>query len=417
MAAIIIFIALVIGIDIYTYRGVSNIFENTGLPPELFRTTHWIISGIAIIMVLSVMLLRKKYTNPDVFPKLYYITGFIAIVYLPKLIFSGFLLIEDILSIPTYFLKYTTGANGTFNQLVNTIFGNYWISILGISVAIVAMLSIMHSILWGRFNFKSKYIEISSEKIPAEFDGFKILQFSDMHTGSFWGHENKVEKAIKCMKAQKADLIVFTGDMVNHRAEEFRPFSELFASVKAKYGKYAILGNHDYGLYVEWPSNEAKEKNLQRLIDFETKAGFKVLLNQTDTISKEGQSIQLAGVENWGKPPFPQFGDLTKTLENTNPDLFTILLSHDPSHWDVKVAGQSNVDLTLSGHTHGMQLGFNLDSFKWSPVQFKYPKWNGLYRYKGQKLYVNIGLGFIAFPMRVGMHPEMTVFVLRSKQS
>lgn len=415
MLVIVIFVFLLVGIDLYTYRGISNIFINIDVPVETFRAIHWSVAGLAILMILAVMMLRKSYTSPNVFPKLYYFTGFIAVIYLPKLIFATFLLVEDVLSVFKYLAHLSTGTGSGFSAFMNSVFNNYWISVLGLSVSIVAMLSIMHSILWGRFNFKAKEIEICSNKIPEEFDGFRVLQFSDMHIGSFWGHEGKVRKAAEFMKKQNADLIVFTGDMVNHRAEELVPFISEFRAASAEFGKYAILGNHDYGLYVDWASEEEKQLNLKKLKEFENEAGFRLLLNENVRLSKGRASIQLVGVENWGKPPFPQFGDVKMALEGADSSLFTILLSHDPSHWDAQIAGQTHVDLTLSGHTHGMQLGFNLDSFKWSPVQLKYPKWNGLYHYQNQKLYVNIGLGFIAFPMRVGMHPEMSVFVLRSK--
>jgi predicted MPP superfamily phosphohydrolase len=190
----------------------------------------------------------------------------------------------------------------------------------------------------------------------------------------------------------------------------------MLKELKAKDGKFSILGNHDYGDYIKWASREAKIENLYRLIDHQHKAGFELLLNEHATIKKDGQSIKLVGVENWGKPPFPQHGDLNKALNGVCSEDFVVLMSHDPSHWDLEVLKtEKKIHLTLSGHTHGMQMGIDIPGLKWSPVKYKYPRWSGLYEELGRYLYVNNGFGFLGFAGRVGIYPEITVLELQSE--
>jgi len=211
---------------------------------------------------------------------------------------------------------------------------------------------------------------------------------------------------------QEPDLIFFTGDLVNNFAEETEDWAPVLKKMNAKMGKYSILGNHDYGDYSEWPSPEAKEKNLEEIKAFHKKMGFQLMLNENKSLKVNDEEIALIGVENWGKPPFPQHGDLDKAMEGVNPDSFKLLMSHDPSHWDAKVLGKTDINLTFSGHTHGMQFGIERIGIKWSPIQYRYPRWGGLYKESKQFLYVNRGFGYIGFPGRIGMPPEITVVEL-----
>lgn len=249
------------------------------------------------------------------------------------------------------------------------------------------------------------------------FDGFRIVQFSDLHIGSLKGHEDKLITAIDLINAQKPDVIFFTGDIVNNLAIELDGWENILSKLNARYGVFSILGNHDYGDYFPWKNKEDKKENLEDLKNRHKKMGFKLLLNNAEIIEKSGEKIAVLGVENWGKRPFPQYGKLDKALERAGDTEFKILLSHDPTHFDEQVAGKTDIALTLSGHTHGMQFALNFGGIKWSPVSWKYPKWRGLYQNKntGQYLYVNIGLGYIGFPGRVGTDPEITVFELKTK--
>ena len=217
------------------------------------------------------------------------------------------------------------------------------------------------------------------------------------------------------MNKLEPDLICFTGDMVHNFSEELDPFVDILKQLKAPLGKYAVLGNHDYGHYFNWKSPEEEAANLERVKSLIREAGFDLLLNENRTISLNGSSLSLIGVENWGKPPFPQLGDLDQALKGVHPDHIKILLSHDPSHWDLQVKDKEDIALTLSGHTHGMQFGIEIGKLKWSPSRWTYKHWAGLYSENGKKLYVNRGLGFTGYPGRVGIRPEITLLTLNSE--
>lgn len=412
MPALITLIATILFLDFYSHRGLLNVLSALQIKTSgLFTYFHWSVSVLAIISILIVAFYRKNITSPSIFPNLYYSTGFIAVIYLPKLFFSLFLLVQDFIHLIKWFIQLITNSKV---PLLEPLINGQWIGGAGVLTASVMLFIMIHGVYKGRFSFTAKKEIVTSHKIPKQFDGFKVLQFSDMHIGSFWGHEEQIDKAVEEMNKLKPDIIVFTGDMVNHQAAELKPFIDKFQKASALFGKYSVLGNHDYGSYAQWETKGDEKQNLIDLKSYEKEAGFQLLLNETVQIEKDGEFIQLTGVENWGKPPFPQFGNLDKALENTDTSCFTILLSHDPSHWEEKVIDKTAIDLTLSGHTHGMQIGFNTKTFKWSPVKFKYPQWNGMYKHNDQLLYVNIGLGFIAFPFRTGMAPELTLFELQS---
>jgi predicted MPP superfamily phosphohydrolase len=258
-------------------------------------------------------------------------------------------------------------------------------------------------------------VVIESNDVPDSFNGYKIVQISDVHSGTF-DSVDKVQKGIDIINAQGADLVLFTGDLVNNMATEIEPFIAAFDSIKSKDGKFSILGNHDYGDYIKWESPEVKEANLDRLIDNQGKMGFKMMRNSNERIERNGEFVNLLGVDNWGKPPFPQHGDLEKATKGITSDEFNILMSHDPSHWDYQIKQHDkDINLTLSGHTHGMQLGIDWLGIKWSPVKYRYRKWAGLYTENDRHLYVNRGFGFLGWPGRLGIWPEITSIELKRK--
>lgn len=283
---------------------------------------------------------------------------------------------------------------------------------MGFFVAAIPLTSIIYGVTKGKFNYRIIHEKIRFTKLPQSFIGLKIVQISDMHLGSFRRKYEQIARAVEMINNQNPDLILFTGDLVNNFAEETEGWAPVLAKMKAKYGKYSVLGNHDYGDYSKWDSAEEKEKNLIAIKNFHEKIGFRLLLNESKILTIKNEEIALVGVENWGKPPFPQHGDVEKAFGNVNPKLFKILLSHDPSHWDEKVLTGTDIDLTFSGHTHGMQFGFERAGIKWSPIQYKYPHWGGLYCKNNQYLYVNRGFGYHGFPGRIGMPPEITVVEL-----
>jgi len=265
-------------------------------------------------------------------------------------------------------------------------------------------LGILVGIFYGRWNWKIHRIQLSFPHFPEELNALKIVQISDIHVGSFFNNHSKVNKAIDMINSLEADFVFFTGDLVNNTASEMDGWEPVFSRIAAKKGKYSILGNHDYGDYVRWEEDHHKVENLKRLIDKHREIGFTPLLNESVQLEND---IWLLGVENWGKAPFRQSGKLTHTLAEVPDAAFKILLSHDPSHFDLEVL-ETNIDLTLSGHTHGMQFGIERFGIKWSPVSFRYKKWAGLYQEGKQFLYVNRGFGYLGFPGRVGIYPEIT---------
>ena len=249
--------------------------------------------------------------------------------------------------------------------------------------------------------------------LPDKFDGFRIVHISDLHLGSLSGHQGKIKKAIDLINQAGADLILFTGDLVNDVAEETSGWTELLREMKSSTEKFAILGNHDYGEYYGWPDEAAWKANLEQLMIAHEDAGFNLLLNASKKITRGEDEICILGVENWGLPPFKQYGDLEKAMKDTGENSFRILMSHDPSHWDEEVLGKTNIQLTLSGHTHGFQFGIRRPAFKWSPVQIRYPRWVGLYQQGHQILHINPGLGYIGYAGRIGIPPEITVITLK----
>ncbi len=264
---------------------------------------------------------------------------------------------------------------------------------------------IIYGIIYGRWNWKVHTVQPKFENVPNELKGKKIVHISDIHVGSFFEKYARVEKAINLINQQEADYVFFTGDLVNNLAAEMHGWEPVFSKIEAKIGKYSILGNHDYADYVPWENDEKKQKNFNDLLAIHRTIGFEPLLNQSVQLL---ENVYLLGVENWGIKPFRQSGKLAETLAQVPTDSFKILLSHDPSHFDEQVLGQP-IQLTLSGHTHGMQFGIERFGIKWSPVSFRYKKWAGLYEANKQFLYVNRGFGYLGFPGRVGIYPEITV--------
>ena len=277
-----------------------------------------------------------------------------------------------------------------------------------------------------RNNIDIVNVEFSSPKLPAAFDGYRIVQISDLHTGT-WGTDTRfIERLVDSVNAQKPDLILFTGDIVNRQSAELAPFLGVLSRLHARDGVYSVLGNHDYGDYVDWPSAEEKRANLQLLKDWQRQIGWKLLNNSHTQIISEGDTIQLIGVENWGEPPFHQYGHLIEaypisrdSIFNLNDNRFKILMTHNPEHWRMEVSKISNIDLTLSGHTHAMQTEFKIGNWKWSPAVMRYPLWGGMYttdnpQGEPMSIYVNIGAGEVGMPFRIGATPEVTVITLRN---
>jgi len=289
-----------------------------------------------------------------------------------------------------------------------------FISEVAALVAAVPFTGFMYAMLKGKYDYKLHRTTIYFDDLPSAFDGFTITQLSDIHSGSF-DNTAAVQRGIDLAKAQKSDLFVFTGDLVNNAAWEIEPYIDRFGELKAPYGQFSILGNHDYGDYIKWNSEQEKAENLEAVKGQHKKLGYRLLLDENVEVEKDGQKIALIGVQNWGRG-FVQIGDLDKAVKGVDEGAFKICLSHDPTHWEEKIRYHpTKIHLTLAGHTHGAQLGVETDSFRWSPVQYRYLDWAGLANEGDRYLYVNRGFGFLAFSGRLGIWPEVTVITLKKK--
>jgi predicted MPP superfamily phosphohydrolase len=340
-----------------------------------------------------------------------YTMGLMVIVYLPKLLVAFLMFGEDVFRILSGVTNYFVSFDHRDTFLPER---RKFVSQVALGIAAVPFLSLIYGVTKGKYNFKVIRQTLFFPDLPEQFDGMKITQISDIHSGSFDDPE-RIKYAIDLINEQESDMLLFTGDIVNAKAEEMHPWIETFNKLKEyKFGKYSILGNHDYGAYLEWNSNDEKIKNFEAIKDLHRQIDFKLLLNENVKIKQGEMQIALVGVENWGKH-FDKLGDIDKASQNLAKEDFKIVMSHDPSHWDTIIQDHiKHFQLTLSGHTHGMQFGIEIPGFiKWSLAQYMYKQWAGLYENNGRYIYVNRGFGYHAYPGRVGIWPEITVFELK----
>lgn len=374
-------------IDIYFFTAIQTVTSN----PFVYFI-YWLVD----------LLLAGTIVYSSLKGKTKILSGLVASVllfFVPKLIGSLILLLEDL----TRLFRGFPARSYALSELV-------------LMIAAVFFFVFLFGLTRGRHHYKVRRETLHFEDLPPAFDGFTITHLSDIHAGSFTDRRG-VQKGIDLVNAQKSDVILFTGDLVNNQASEMDPWISAFAELKGSYGKYSILGNHDYGDYMQWDSKEAKLANRLRLNQVHQEIGFQLLLNESTTIRKDGESIALIGVENWGKGGFHKYGNLKKATTNLSATDFKVLMSHDPSHWDAVVLDHNPpIHLTLAGHTHGMQFGFELFGFKWSPSRYIYKQWAGLYHNKGRYLYVNRGFGYIGLKGRIGIWPEIAVITLKRKR-
>lgn len=403
-------VILVLLIDLYFFQAIKTTARDLspGTKNGIYWV-YWLFSGFSIFFILLMMVMPQTFLSK--FVRIYTLSVIMIFIF-SKLIGSLFLLLDDI----TRFLKWSFGKLGLFTD------GNYsvsrakFMSQIGIILSFIPFTSLIYGMVKTAFDYKVRMIKLHLPNLPDAFNGYKIAQLSDIHSGSF-SSGGPLKKAIDIVLEQQPDLIFFTGDLVNNRSDEaLNVFSELSA-IKAKDGVYSVLGNHDYGDYVPWDSKEAKDANLQQLVDIHARLGWKLLRNQNHILEKDGAQLAIIGVENWGAAMrFPKYGDLDLAKKGIEHLPVKLLLSHDPSHWDAKIRPEHpDIDVTFSGHTHGFQFGIEIPGFKWSPVQYVYKQWAGLYEEGTQKIYVNRGLGFLGYLGRVGILPEITVFELSNK--
>ena len=399
---IILFVIIAI-VELYSFQVIKTVSKS-----------KWILIVYAVISVAAIVFITyelMKFDRSVGQTKSTLITlGLLLLVLLPKLVLTFVLLLEDVTRILIGTVTHFMGHNSDSFLPERRKF----VSQVAIGLAAVPFLSLIYGMTIGKYNYKVIRQTLFFPDLPDAFDGFKITQISDIHSGSF-DDENKIRYAIDLINEQESDLLLFTGDIVNAKADEMHPWIDIFKGIKKhEYGKYSVLGNHDYGAYLDWKSEKAKAENFVAIKDLHRQIDFKLMLNENVKIKKGKDEIALIGVENWGKH-FGEFGDIDKASENVTATDFKILMSHDPSHWEYIVKQHpKNIQLTLSGHTHGMQFGIEIPGyFKWSLAKYIYKQWAGLYEEFGRYVYVNRGFGFHSYPGRVGIMPEITVFELK----
>ncbi len=343
-----------------------------------------------------------------------FLSAITLVLFVCKLLGCSFLLIDDIIRLIRWIFSLFKNNTNEAGEVVNKISRLKFMSQLAITFTVIPAVGFIYGMVRGAYKYRVHNVKVPAPNLPDAFNGFKIVQVSDIHTGSFMDNSHLI-KAFDIVMQQKADLILFTGDLVNNKAEETIGYENVYNKLKAPYGVFSVLGNHDYGDYVQWETPEAKTKNLEALKQVHANAGWKLMMNEHVALEKNGEKIALLGIENWGgNMNFRKYGKMDLAHKGTEEFKYKILMSHDPSHWEKQVQKMyTDVDLTLSGHTHGAQFGIEIPGFKWSPVKYFYKQWAGLYKKDNQFLYVNRGLGFLGYPGRLGIWPEITVIELQ----
>ena len=392
---LLLFFALVFLIELISYFGIWLLIKQRSKKIRINLSILYLL-----ISLISTGLLLYSFANPEVIRQarnyaLFYVVitaSFLNL--LPKLIFS-------LMTIVSFIFRWLAGKRSQMLLITGSFL-----------ICSGFFLVIVYGIFGGRYHVNVRQENLYFENLPKQLNGFKLVQLSDIHLGSFGKNTYVMEETVRIVNQLNPDLLLFTGDLVNNFSEETIGFEPYLKKFSAKYGKYAIQGNHDYGDYSTWPDTASKRINLQQIQSSLTDAGFKLLLNQGERIAVKDTSFSLIGVENWGHPPFPQYANLEEAMKGMPDQSFKILMSHDPAHWKSMVVSQTDIDLTLSGHTHGAQFGIKIAGIEFSPIWFIQKHWGGLYQSDNQLLYVNRGLGTIGFPGRIEMRPEISVLTL-----
>jgi uncharacterized protein len=411
-------VALFIGVlllilDTYVFYVLKTTIQHNRYKTIVY-IFYWAISAICIATLFTLPWLNYEKWNPQMRT---YLFAFIFIVFLSKFLAASIFLVDDIRRVFTYLFRRFFSSNTTYDNISEvenkiTITRSTFLNWLGLGLGGTLMGTLFYGFT-NRYNYKVHHETIAFPDLPDAFDGLKIVHLSDIHSGSFT-NKQAVLKGIEKANGLQPDMILFTGDIVNDRATELEPYKEIFSQLKAPLGIYSVLGNHDYGDYVGWSTPSEKQSNLQTLKQHHADMGWRLLLNEHVKITKTNQSITLIGIENWGSGTFAKYGKLQDAYSTIQPTDFQILMSHDPSHWDAEVVPQyKHINLALAGHTHGAQFGVEIPGIKWSPVSWRYKQWAGLYKNENQYLYVNRGFGFLGYPGRVGIMPEITLITLK----
>jgi predicted MPP superfamily phosphohydrolase len=399
---IIIYLAL----DYYVFQVVRSLTSESSLwMRRVIIWGYWLIS----LLALGGVLLYNQ-IDPVVFKNLrLFITTFFFVNLISKVFASLVLLGDDLRRGVSYISQFFLQDESPKDPGRSAFMGK-----AALIAGAVPLTALSFGIISGAHDYRVRKRVLTFPNLPKAFDGIRIVQISDIHTGSFF-NKTAVAGGVDLINQQKPDLLLFTGDLVNNESDEAKPYLDIFSKAKAPLGVYSTMGNHDYGDYRGWSSPEAKQKDIRNLHDMHRYMGWDILLNENRLIKVNGASFGLMGIENWGAGRFSKYGDMQKTYAGLEEQSFKLLMSHDPSHWDAQVRPQyADIDLMLAGHTHGMQLGVEIGDFRWSPSKYIYKQWADLYQEGSQFLYVNRGFGFIGYPGRIGILPEITVLELKS---
>lgn len=403
---------IVIIVDFYCYKAILNVFKNwLNQTKKAFKFTWWTINIALIIGVFAAIFLNLFLSLRAVILVAFFLLSVAKLCMLP------FLVIDDLRRAVLKLiqkLKKNKASDQASKIPGEPISRSQFLVKAGLVAAAVPLSSLSWGIVSGAYDYEVKRVKLVLPNLPKAFDGIRLAQISDIHSGSFY-NRIAVKGGIDMLLAEKPDFVFFTGDLVNNLTNEVKDYQDIFAKVKAPLGVYSVLGNHDYGDYhFGKASSPAKTKNLQDMIKTHQLMGFDLLMNQNRRLKVDGEEIGILGIENWGMGRFPKYGKMELATQNMNDLPVKLLLSHDPSHWRGEVLKKySDIDAMFSGHTHGMQFGVRLKEFQWSPVQYIYKEWAGLYQEQHQQLYVNVGYGFLGYPGRVGIVPEITIFELK----
>jgi len=402
------FIFFIFLLDFYLYSGISPVFNKSNILNKYFNFIYWLISFIIYFIIVYVFINYEKRTPSVHFNNDIIISSFVFVIFISKFFALCPIILDDILRL--FRLIFKVFSNYENNNTGFAIDRFDFLKKTSLFLGSAFFLTLLSGMKFGRYNFKVKNINIYIKNWSSELNGLKIVQISDLHLGGFNSIE-KLDEVVNMINDQEPDIFVFTGDLVNNYFNEAVPYINSLKKIKAKYGKYSVLGNHDYCDYVGWKRSSKKWKdNFKGMLSLHKEIGFDLLLDESREININNNKFNLVGVENWGAGNFNKDGDLEKATFSIDIKLPTILLSHDPSHWMSQVVGfPKRIDLQLAGHTHGMQFGIDIPRIKWSPVKWRYKQWSGLYENNSKYIYVNAGIGHLAYAGRVGIMPEITV--------
>jgi predicted MPP superfamily phosphohydrolase len=410
-----VMIGIAIGLllaDIYIISGIRGASKKWKFPQKrVFIVGYWFLS-LALLLGLFLCI----YVDIPVGFRIGILMPFF-LFWMAKILFMPFILVDDIRRLFLWKARKNNKPEPEFpasQPAPDAIPRSEFLMKAGLVAGALPLASLTYGIVSGAYDYRVKHRTLYLPNLPKAFDGIKLGQLSDIHSGSFY-NKKAVAGGVEMLLKEKPDFIFFTGDLVNHKSDEMREYQDIFAKVKAPLGVYSSLGNHDYGDYATWPSIEAKKRNLDDLKTTHKNMGWDLLLNDNRRLKVDGEEIGILGVENWGSlSRFPKYGRLEPALKHTDDLPVKLLLSHDPSHWRAQVLDHKDIDVMFAGHTHGMQFGIQTAYFQWSPVQYIYKEWAGFYREGNQQLYVNTGYGFLGYPGRVGILPEITIFTLKA---